>query len=90
MEPKYPSLKDDKPYEDDIQDDVKLPGVDGGNIIEEEQESQAPQTIEIDNLDITKPDPCPIQLMPGNDESVPVPVEPIPEAMEAQEETPAL
>ena len=66
MLPEYPALKNDETYEADIEDDVELPGVDVDDVAKEEQQNQTPQTIEIDDLDITEPNPAPIQLMPGH------------------------
>ena len=57
VEPEYPE-------EDDIQDDVELPGVDVGDIVEVGEENQTPQTIEIDDLDIPEPDPDPFEPEP--------------------------
>ena len=88
--PEYPTLKNDETYEADIEDDVELPGVDVDNVAEEEQQNQTPQTVEIDDLDITKPNPAPIQSMPGNDDPDTVCLEPVPASMENQEETPHL
>jgi hypothetical protein len=61
-----------EPNADDILDDVKLPGVDVVDTIQQEQQNQAPQTIEIDDLDITEPDPSPIDEL-ANEETVAVP-----------------
>jgi hypothetical protein len=61
-----------EPDADDILDDVELPRVDVADTIQHEQQNQAPQTIEIDDLDITKPDPPPIDEL-ANEETVAVP-----------------
>jgi hypothetical protein len=65
-----------EPDADDIDDDVELPGVDVADNIQHEQQNQAPQTVEIDDLNITEPDPPPIDEL-ANEETVAVPEPPI-------------
>jgi hypothetical protein len=65
-----------EPDADNIDDDVELPGVDVAENVQHEQQNQAPQTVEIDDLDITEPDPPPVDEL-ANEETVAVPEPPI-------------
>jgi hypothetical protein len=94
-----------EPDADNIHDDVELPGVDMADTIQHEQQNQAPQTVEIDDLNTTEPDPSPIDEL-ANEETVAVPeppiqlevaipdlqdvLAPVPPAVETSTETPGL
>ena len=81
-------------------DDAQIPGVDAGAVdhvelpgvdVEGQQDNEAPQVVEIDDLDIPEADPAPIEYEPPI-EAAPVeqtevqaePVEPAPVAQPAE------